>query len=168
MSEAINDRDNDTIPQVDTETLEKIVDEARNKQNGESIIDPGTKILLQQEQQYILNWRNGAEEESASIANPNEPLNDLTGLAFSGGGIRSATFSLGIMQALAHNKLLKKFDYLSTVSGGGYIGSAITWLASCLAITQPRPVASIRMRARRERLFPTLRILQLQASPSRR
>jgi hypothetical protein len=34
------------------------------------------------------------------------------------------------MQALAHNGLLKRFDYLSTVSGGGYIGSAITWLVS--------------------------------------
>jgi MFS family permease len=37
------------------------------------------------------------------------------------------------MQALAHSGLLKRFDYLSTVSGGGYIGSAITWLVSDLA-----------------------------------
>jgi Patatin-like phospholipase/Domain of Unknown Function (DUF1080) len=49
----------------------------------------------------------------------------LVGLAFSGGGIRSATFCLGVLQALARLKLLEKFDYLSTVSGGGYIGS---WL----------------------------------------
>ena len=49
----------------------------------------------------------------------------LLGLAFSGGGIRSATFNLGILQALAELKLLHYFDYLSTVSGGGYIGS---WL----------------------------------------
>ena len=52
---------------------------------------------------------------------------NLTGLAFSGGGIRSATFNLGILQALAETGLLHKFDYLSTVSGGGYIGS---WLAA--------------------------------------
>ena len=52
---------------------------------------------------------------------------NLTGLAFSGGGIRSATFNLGILQALAEKGLLHKFDYLSTVSGGGYIGS---WLAA--------------------------------------
>src|SRR5207253_8398033 len=44
---------------------------------------------------------------------------------FSGGGIRSATFNLGILQGLAQLGLLRKFDYLSTVSGGGYIGS---WL----------------------------------------
>ena len=48
------------------------------------------------------------------------------GLAFSGGGIRSATFHLGVLQTLAEYGLLKQFDYLSTVSGGGYIGS---WLA---------------------------------------
>src|SRR5260370_3542079 len=48
---------------------------------------------------------------------------DLTGLSLSGGGIRSATFSLGLLQGLAERDLLKHFDYLSTVSGGGYIGS---------------------------------------------
>jgi hypothetical protein len=47
------------------------------------------------------------------------------GLALSGGGIRSATFSLGILQALARLKLLRRVDYLSTVSGGGYIGSSL-------------------------------------------
>jgi hypothetical protein len=53
----------------------------------------------------------------------------LMGLAFSGGGIRSATFNLGILQGLAKLGLLRKFDYLSTVSGGGYIGSwLINWI----------------------------------------
>ncbi|RNI30764.1 hypothetical protein EFB08_05395 [Rufibacter latericius] len=47
----------------------------------------------------------------------------LRALAFSGGGIRSATFNLGILQGLAKAGLLTQFDYLSTVSGGGYIGS---------------------------------------------
>jgi hypothetical protein len=53
------------------------------------------------------------------------PEESCIGLAFSGGGIRSATFNLGILQALAKSQLLHKFDYLSTVSGGGYIGG---WL----------------------------------------
>ena len=48
---------------------------------------------------------------------------DLIGLAFSGGGIRSATFNLGVIEALAGRQLLRWLDYLSTVSGGGYIGS---------------------------------------------
>jgi len=59
---------------------------------------------------------------------PSEKTGDsLIGLAFSGGGIRSATFNLGFLQAMARERLLHKFDYLSTVSGGGYIGS---WLAA--------------------------------------
>jgi hypothetical protein len=49
-----------------------------------------------------------------------------TALSISGGGIRSATFALGAIQALAKHKLLTKFDYLSTVSGGGFVGSWLT------------------------------------------
>lgn len=52
----------------------------------------------------------------------------LLGLSFSGGGIRSATFNLGVLQALARGGLLRHVDYLSTVSGGGYIGSWFTAL----------------------------------------
>lgn len=48
------------------------------------------------------------------------------GLALSGGGIRSAAFSLGVVQVLADRELLKEVDYLSTVSGGGYTGSFLT------------------------------------------
>lgn len=52
------------------------------------------------------------------------------GLALSGGGIRSATFSLGVLQALDQAGIFKSFDYLSTVSGGGFIGSALSaWFA---------------------------------------
>ena len=50
---------------------------------------------------------------------------DVWGLALSGGGIRSATFSLGLLRGLAQQKLLNRFDVLSTVSGGGYVGSAL-------------------------------------------
>jgi hypothetical protein len=47
-------------------------------------------------------------------------------LCLSGGGIRSALFALGVLQALARHGLLKQFHYLSTVSGGGYIGSGLS------------------------------------------
>lgn len=54
---------------------------------------------------------------------------DLLGLAFSGGGIRSATFNLGVLQGLAELKLLRRVHYLSTVSGGGYIGAwLVAWI----------------------------------------
>jgi hypothetical protein len=65
----------------------------------------------------------------------------LTGLCLSGGGIRSATFGLGILEGLAQasngdngepTRLLREFDYLSTVSGGGYIGGWFSsWVARC-------------------------------------
>jgi len=50
---------------------------------------------------------------------------ELIGLAFPGGGIRSATFNLGIAQAFSEHNLFSAYDYLSTVSGGGYIGSSL-------------------------------------------
>jgi hypothetical protein len=50
----------------------------------------------------------------------------LTGICLSGGGIRSATFNLGVLQALAQLDILRRFDYISSVSGGGYIHE---WLA---------------------------------------
>ncbi len=51
----------------------------------------------------------------------------VSGIAVSGGGIRSASFGLGVMQALVANNQLHRMDYMSTVSGGGYLGSALTW-----------------------------------------
>lgn len=55
---------------------------------------------------------------------------NLVGLALSGGGVRSATFNLGVLQALEDWHMLERVDYLSTVSGGGYIGGFWTrWRA---------------------------------------
>ncbi len=54
---------------------------------------------------------------------------DLVGLALSGGGVRSAAFNLGLLQALDEKDCVKNVDYLSTVSGGGYIGAALTRLS---------------------------------------
>ncbi|MES2354588.1 MAG: hypothetical protein V4568_09330 [Pseudomonadota bacterium] len=68
-----------------------------------------------------------AEAERKLIEERHRDL-DLTesklriGVALSGGGIRSATFSLGLFQSFARHDLLKRIDYLSTVSGGGYFG----------------------------------------------
>ncbi|HSL82440.1 MAG TPA: hypothetical protein VLF66_06655, partial [Thermoanaerobaculia bacterium] len=52
------------------------------------------------------------------------PLDERVGIALSGGGVRSATFCLGFFQGLARRGgLLRKLDFLSTVSGGGYFGA---------------------------------------------
>ena len=50
-------------------------------------------------------------------------------LCLSGGGIRSASFAVGVFQGLAQRGLIQGFDYLSTVSGGGFAGG---WLSAWL------------------------------------
>jgi Patatin-like phospholipase len=111
---------------------EKVRDAAR-KQN---MVVPFS-IVQEGELVQIARNRNafGKARESGPASDPDTPTRhsarlaldrDLLGLAFSGGGIRSATFNLGVLQALSKIGLLKHMDYLSTVSGGGYIG---TWLA---------------------------------------
>jgi hypothetical protein len=57
------------------------------------------------------------------------PDGTYSAVCLSGGGIRSASFALGVLQSLARAGLLAKFDFLSTVSGGGYVGSWLsTWI----------------------------------------
>src|SRR5437667_11440459 len=80
------------------------------------------KQVLDEELDQIKSSRGARHISTDKVA-----ADSLIGLAFSGGGIRSATFNLGILQALATRDLLRGFDYLSTVSGGGFIGS---WLAA--------------------------------------
>lgn len=72
-------------------------------------------------------------------------------LCLSGGGVRSSTFCLGVVQELARRKLLRRFDYLSTVSGGGYIGS---WLTAWMSRVGRRAVAEELGRDSRRPLDP--------------
>lgn len=97
---------------------------------------------------------------------PEPPL----ALCLSGGGIRSATFCLGAIQGLAQRGLLERFHYLSTVSGGGYIGSWLSaWISApgsslgqvIQALAQPRsdpgagePAPITRLRAYSNYLSP--------------
>ena len=69
-------------------------------------------------------------------------LLDVTGLALSGGGIRSSALCLGVLQALNHHNLIGRIDYLSTVSGGGYIGTSLsaTMTAARRFVFGERPV----------------------------
>jgi len=88
------------------------------------------KMQMQREYFAIKAWRKGKDRT---------PLEEgLVGLALSGGGIRSATFSLGVLERLKQIGLLERIDYLSTVSGGGYIGG---WLSTnCLRHAPPPDV----------------------------
>lgn len=80
--------------------------------------------VVEKEKEYIRIRREKNNLDSPEISP------GLKGICFSGGGIRSATFNLGIIQGLIKAGVLKNFDYLSTVSGGGYIGGCLTSLLS--------------------------------------
>jgi hypothetical protein len=96
-----------------------------------------------QAEQYVRERQRGRDRRKRlNLVRPQVARDRNWGLALSGGGIRSATFCLGVLQGLAksaapshwrakaansavepvHRNLLRQFDYLSTVSGGGYIG----------------------------------------------
>jgi len=80
------------------------------------------------EMKVIAERREARGLDAGSLRDAPHPSADLglIGLSLSGGGIRSSSFSLGVLQALERANLLRHFDYLSTVSGGGFIGSAVT------------------------------------------
>lgn len=86
----------------------------------------GCKAVVVEEWKYIRQRRKNQESAQPSDGNTAPP--DLTGIALSGGGIRSASFCLGVLQALSYAGWLKRLDYLSMVSGGGYIGGSLAWL----------------------------------------
>lgn len=93
---------------------QKPVSEQAHPKNFESVLQDELNILRPQ-----ANVKHGARAAAHQAK--------LSGLAFSGGGLRSATFNLGVLQGLARLGILKRFDYFSTVSGGGYIGA---WFAA--------------------------------------
>lgn len=110
----------------------------------DAVIETGfspSKWLLEQELKARRRWDAESGEflaepcfrhsEGEPLFDPSKPETrdvyevaaeqQLTGLSFSGGGIRSATFNLGVLQGLAELGMLPFMDYLSSVSGGGYI-----------------------------------------------
>jgi len=88
--------------------------------------------LIDAELETIAARRRAAGLDAASLelGTPGHPSVErgLTGLALSGGGIRSSTFGIGVIQALARAGLFQRADYVSTVSGGGYTGSMLSSL----------------------------------------
>jgi hypothetical protein len=83
-----------------------------------------TEQVLLAEYRYLWGDSGEAPTDEAGY-NAKALANGQAALCLSGGGIRSAAFALGVLQALSRKELLTRFHYLSTVSGGGYIGS---WL----------------------------------------
>ena len=83
-----------------------------------------------------LRTTGGKQELAVEVEATEEPRvsfrsSDYVGLALSGGGIRSATFNLGLLQTLSECGVLGLVDYISTVSGGGYVGGFLSaWLSA--------------------------------------
>jgi hypothetical protein len=117
--------------------------------------NPAVRVVLDEELDDIWLRRRRAADPDAPVGTPTEQELDeirqsLCGLALSGGGIRSATFALGVLQALHARGVLPVFDYLSTVSGGGFTGG---WWTAWLC------------RQKRTALFPTDEKIEPQRAP---
>ncbi len=101
--------------------------------------------------------------DSLPASEPYQLPANAVGLALSGGGIRSATFCLGIIQALAKMNRLRSVDYLSTASGGGYAGAFLgTMLQRTASPLRPDPVGDAQAKIA-DQHSPPLRWLRTQA-----
>jgi hypothetical protein len=128
-------------------------------QNDQSVEIEDPKIVIGKASRG-LQHEDLAEEESRLGVKAGEGI----ALCLSGGGIRSATFSLGVIQTLAKLGWLARFTHLSTVSGGGYIGSWLTSWIRRIKITdvvdalkadgRPEPEEIRRLRASSNYLSP--------------
>ena len=118
-------RDSEAHKHAYAELVTRIAEWPRFQERlGFAINYPPSKWLLEKEQPYLQVRRqiHGLDCDDPT----DQPYrwaaeNQVQGICLSGGGIRSATFNLGVLQGLARLDLLKNFDYLSSVSGGGYI-----------------------------------------------
>ena len=99
------------------------------------VAQPSTRSAQQQlqrdERAAVLRRRR-----RAGFANAQARQLPTVGLALSGGGVRSATFGLGLLRGLAAQGLFRRVDYLSTISGGGYVGAMLGRLISALGLEQ--------------------------------
>jgi hypothetical protein len=116
--------DESTAPEI----AERLHSEPRVQASMATLVEyPPSKWLLEQELTARGQWQTDHPSEDVYFLA--ESLN-LKGICFSGGGIRSATFNLGVLQGLAALEKLGSFDYLSTVSGGGYIHEFLaSWIS---------------------------------------
>ena len=106
----------------------------------------------------LFNRRTGTHLPSQNSRLAPTSGHSLVGLAFSGGGIRSATFNLGVLQALSQFGLLRHTDYLSTVSGGGYIGSTLSAIVNSGNGQAPRRSAAGHRLGTELSLYPPARL----------
>lgn len=91
------------------------------KQQHPEMLKSFRQLIAIEEQQLLERRKRLFNEE----VDEKKLKNTKFGIALSGGGIRSATINLGILKTLNKFGILKRADYLSTVSGGGYTGAYV-------------------------------------------
>lgn len=101
----------------------------RARENGNIVEAKGACVdfneVQRREYQAVMLRRKQLQLTALQQDDSDERPKDLFGIGLSGGGIRSASFCLGALQALEGFGLIRRADYLSTVSGGGYIGAGM-------------------------------------------
>lgn len=117
-------------------SFQRFIADSKNRHKKLAGFEPLESRFLQGVQPAHHSWDAIQEAEHAEIllrrknlkltSADESKVTNAIGFALSGGGIRSATFSLGITKVLARKGLFKEVDYLSTVSGGGYFGSFLS------------------------------------------
>ncbi len=105
-----------------------------NNRDFKSIFSEELKVVFRRRCRLKTKLVNRYSKKEVSnekdIKNSVENDTNLIGLSLSGGGIRSALLNLGVLQELSRLGLLKVIDFLSTISGGGYIGGCLSSLLS--------------------------------------
>ncbi|MGY5778527.1 GMC oxidoreductase [Rhizobium sp. LEGMi135b] len=106
---------------------------------------PAYPSEMEQREAAAIHRRRAQLDETTdrSVLAPTSLPKDTIGLALSGGGIRSATYALGVLQALAAAKILRRVDFMSSASGGGYIGGFLGRLYTRMADDTPDKVDRI-------------------------
>ena len=108
------------------------------KQEKHKFPDEYTKDIdkvIEKEMEYIRKHR-AVNETQHPKDTEDDRVKKLWGLCISGGGIRSATLGLGAIQKMMREGVFKYFDYISTVSGGGFIGACMSSLLSSPTIAE--------------------------------
>ncbi len=122
------------------------------------------ELVLEKERRLLQNRRMNLGDDALSAVESRTVTNQIIGLAFSGGGIRSASVNLGLAQALDAHGVFPLVDYLSTVSGGGYIGTCISnWMKSGHRIPGQISLDATAATAsadRRDSMYPAPNIIQ--------
>ena len=118
-----------TASTVRNRAVELLDDFARATESFSAGLKEAIEHCLEAEhRRYVVCGDELSNSQSADVVGAqNEGMhqNAFIGLALSGGGIRSASFSIGSLQSLARQNLLTAFDFVSSVSGGGY---AAAWM----------------------------------------